>query len=142
MEQACETVHATCVAISGNGVLITGPSGSGKSALALDLMALGADLVADDRTILHRKGGQIMATAPSAIAGLVEARGIGLLRVAHVAQARIALVVDMARVEKARMPAAHGARILDITLPCLHKVDAPYFPAALHAYLRGSRIEE
>ncbi len=131
------TVHASCVALEGRGVLILGPSGSGKSALALQLMALGAWLVADDRTILSHEDGGLSATAPKAIAGLIEARGIGLLPVAALAQARVWLAVDMGQLSRVRLPERHGMAVLDITLPCLHKVDAPYFPAAIHAYVSG-----
>ena len=65
MTDLAETiVHASCVTVQGRGVLITGASGSGKSALALSLMALGADLVADDRVILSLDRGRVMASAP------------------------------------------------------------------------------
>ena len=71
-------VHGSCVALTGKGLLITGRSGSGKSALCLQMVALGAELVADDRVQLRREEGQILARAPAAIAGLIEARGIGI----------------------------------------------------------------
>ena len=133
-------LHATCVSVTGRGVLLTGPSGSGKSALALELMAFGAALVADDRTVLRRDGVHLSACAPTAIAGMIEARGVGLLRVDHVPSAHISLVVDMAQPETARLPKPREVTLLDIAVPCLHKVDAPYFPAAVHAYLSGNRI--
>ncbi|MFZ3585333.1 HPr kinase/phosphorylase [Loktanella sp. DJP18] len=75
-----DTVHATAVAIAGRGVLIRGRSGAGKSALALDLMAFGAVLIADDRVHLTRRGDRILATCPPVLSGLTEARGLGLLR--------------------------------------------------------------
>ncbi|MDA3887407.1 MAG: serine kinase, partial [Allgaiera sp.] len=59
-------LHASCVALDGRGVLILGPSGAGKSGLALQLMALGARLVADDRTRLNPRAGRLIARAPSA----------------------------------------------------------------------------
>lgn len=130
-------LHATCVDLDGAAVLITGPSGSGKSALALGLIGLGAVLVADDRTVLTRQQDKLIASPPATIAGLIEARGVGILPVAHVAHAPVRLVVDLAQVEVARLPHAHSVTLLDIVLPCLHKVDAPYFPAALHAYVSG-----
>ena len=73
-------LHASCVAISGRGVLIIGPSGSGKSALALQLMAFGASLVADDQTELTVQGGTLIARCPPTMSGLIEARGLGILR--------------------------------------------------------------
>ena len=76
-----DILHATCVAVDGRGLLILGPSGSGKSGLALRLIALGATLVSDDRTRITAHEGLLTATCPSpAILGLIEARGLGLLR--------------------------------------------------------------
>ncbi len=74
-------VHATAVAIEGEAVLLRGPSGSGKSDLALRLIDGGAQLVADDQTLLRRAGGRVLASAPPAIAGLLEVRGVGVVRV-------------------------------------------------------------
>lgn len=134
-------LHASCVAVAGKGVLITGPSGSGKSALALQLMAHGATLVADDRTAVHIHEGQIIATPPAAIQGMIEARYVGLLRVRHLVKVPVTLVVDMAQVETQRLPDTHSMTVLDIPLPCLHKVNAPYFPAAILAYMQGDQKE-
>ncbi|QUJ75740.1 serine kinase [Sulfitobacter albidus] len=136
------TPHATCVAVDGAGVLILGPSGSGKSALALSLMAMGATLVADDRTTLSASEGTLWAEPPATIAGLIEARGVGLLRVLHLPRAPLHLAVDLSQTETDRLPPQRSVKFMDITLPCLHKVDAPHFAAAIHAYLRGSRAEE
>ena len=141
MARSSVILHATCVALSGRAVLIIGPSGSGKSALALELIALGARLVADDRTVLTSVDGKLIASPPEAIAGMIEARGVGILKVDYAANATICCVVDMEQVETLRLPEARTVTLLDLTVPCLHKVDAPYFPAALHAYLKGHRIE-
>ena len=73
-------VHASCVAWKGRGLLIGGPVGSGKSSLALQLMAFGADLIADDRTALSAdRDGPPVAAPVAPIAGLIEARGVGIL---------------------------------------------------------------
>ncbi|MGE0153100.1 MAG: HPr kinase/phosphorylase [Reyranellaceae bacterium] len=72
-------VHATAVAIDRKGVLLLGPSGSGKSDLALRLIEAGGRLVADDQVILARAGDRLVASAPPALAGRIEARGIGIL---------------------------------------------------------------
>lgn len=141
MDEGCLTLHATCVAFEGKGILISGPSGSGKSSLALELLALGADLIADDRTIITPAAGKIIASSPSSIAGLIEARGVGILRVQHVEAAPVVLTVDMLNVETKRLPEKHSMTVLDIQVPCLHNVKAPYFPAAILAYVRGLRIE-
>ena len=90
------TVHATCIAIDGHGILLRGSSGSGKSDLALRAIDQGARLVADDRVVLTRQGDAVIASAPSSLHGLIEIRGLGIMRVDAVAQARIALVADMA----------------------------------------------
>jgi len=101
---ARETRHATTVAIDGAGVMLTGPSGSGKSGLALGLMALGAELVADDRTTIELREGWPWALAPERLAGVIEARGVGLIRVPFCPSAPLRLVVDMGEAEGARLP--------------------------------------
>ena len=141
MKNADVTMHATCVAIAGHGVLITGPSGSGKSSLALQLMALGAVLVSDDRTMLRRDRDALIASPPPTIAGMIEARGVGIISVIHLDATPVVLIIDMACIEMNRLPERHTATVLDITLPCLHKVDAPYFPTAIHTYMAGMRKE-
>lgn len=77
------TIHAGCVALwsaqGWRGVLIEGPSGSGKSDLALRLIGQGWRLVSDDRTILWRSAGRLFAACPPAIAGRIEARGLGIV---------------------------------------------------------------
>ena len=93
------------MAFAGRGVLILGASGAGKSALALALIGRGAALVADDRVELGPARGRRWSPArPSAIAGLIEARGVGLLRLPAVPEAPLALAVDLDRPPAARMP--------------------------------------
>jgi HPr kinase/phosphorylase len=113
-------VHATTVAIDGCGVLLRGPSGSGKSDFALRLIDAGARLVADDQSELVRDGDAILAHAPSAIAGLIEARGIGILRLDPLPAARLELVVDLVAPERVeRLPEAASVAILGIDLPLI-----------------------
>lgn len=133
-------LHASCVALDGRGLLILGPSGSGKSALALHLMALGARLVADDRCQVTRDGGSLVASCPPNLSGLIEARGLGLLRADPLPSARLALALDLGQTETDRLPprrqyACHGLS-LDLALGPL----TPHLPAALLQYLRGGRI--
>jgi HPr kinase/phosphorylase len=72
-------VHATAIAIGKTGVLLLGPSGSGKSDLALRLIDDGARLIADDQVILSRNGERLLANPPPALAGRIEVRGIGIV---------------------------------------------------------------
>lgn len=72
--------QATCVAIAGRGVLIEGAPGSGKSGLALALIDRGATLVGDDGVLLEQRGERLWALPPPAIAGLLEVRNVGLIR--------------------------------------------------------------
>lgn len=139
MEQQTR-VHATAVAYRGKGVLIIGPSASGKSSLALQLMAMGCDLISDDQTDLMRKDVAIGASAPSAIKGLIEARGIGILQ-AEPVEADIVLIIDLEQTEKDRLPHLHHAAVLGLSLPCLYKVDSPSWPSAILQYLKGARKE-
>lgn len=135
------TVHATCVALGDGALLITGASGRGKSSLALHLMALGAALVADDRVRLSRDADRIVASAPPAIRGLIEARGLGLLNAADHGPARLIAVVDLDREETDRLPIARTIVLLGVSLPLIRKIGAAHFPAALIQYLRAGRRE-
>jgi len=90
-----EQVHGTAVAINGKGVLLLGDAGAGKSDLALRLIDRGARLVADDRVDLVHEGGRIVMSAPGAIAGLLEVRGLGIFRLEPAAPAPLALAVRL-----------------------------------------------
>lgn len=130
--------HANAVSVDGRGVLIRGASGSGKSSLSLQLISLGATLISDDQTYLRLENGIVWAKAPTRIAGLIEARGVGILHATHT-KAAIALVIDLDRAETDRLPEPHRVTILEQVFPCLHKVDNPAWPAFIMQYLRGSR---
>lgn len=95
-------MHATCVAIGRKGALLRGPPGSGKSDLALRLIAEPAPegqhpayLVADDQVALSLENGRLVARAPQPIAGLLEIRGVGIRRVPSALEAEAALIVDL-----------------------------------------------
>lgn len=90
-----ETLHATSVAIDGRVVLLRGPSGSGKSDLALRLIDRGAALVSDDYTLVKRIDGHLVATAPDTIRGKMEVRGIGIVAMAALTDAPVALIADL-----------------------------------------------
>lgn len=111
-------VHATCVEIEGAAVLLRGPSGSGKSDLALRLMDGGARLVSDDYTEVEESEGRLVASAPPAIEGLMEVRGIGLIETKFAAKATVSLVVDLtAAVDVLRLPDPAACEILGVSLP-------------------------
>ena len=135
-----QIVHASCVAWQGRGVLILGHSGAGKSALALQLMAYGADLVADDRTELSSAGDVLTARPPATLQGLIEARYFSLLAMPFVAQANIALVVDLDQTEPNRLPPNREITLLGINCPLALAVHQPHFPAAILCYLKGDRF--
>ena len=113
-------VHATAIAIEGRALLLRGAAGSGKSDLALRLIDAGARLVADDQSELHRRGEEIIVRAPATIAGLLEVRGIGIFRLDALAEAPVALLVDLLPAENVeRLPARQTATILGIALPLI-----------------------
>ncbi len=136
-----EIQHATAVAVSGRGLLIRGASGSGKSSLALAMMAHGAQLVADDRVIVRARDGALWLEAPAPLEGLIEARGIGLLGAETSGPVRLFAVLDLDREEEARLPQRRETMLQGQRIPLLHKTAHPYFPAALMQYLRGDRRE-
>lgn len=132
-------LHASCVAEKGRAVLIRGASGKGKSALALQLLGYGADLVADDQTLISRRGSGLYVSAPDTTRGLIEARNIGILRAAPVSDAQLHLVVDLDQTETDRLPHPRDVRILGQSLPLIFGIEAPYFAAAILQFLRHGR---
>ena len=120
---SAETVHASTVALDGRAVLITGLSGSGKSDLALRLLERGFTLVSDDQTMVKRDGNRLVASAPPAIAGKLEVRGLGIVDMEHVEQVPVALLVELTG-EIQRMPDDSRERpILGVRLPLI-SIDA------------------
>ena len=98
-------LHASLVAFGTVGVLFRGPSGSGKSQLCLQLMDRNASLVADDQVKLKVENKKLMGSAPEALAGMLEIRGLGLVKYPFLAEAEIKLVVDLGPfAEISRMP--------------------------------------
>ncbi len=134
-------LHASCVAISGKGLLIVGASGSGKSSLALSLMALGARLVSDDRVILEAGKDFVQASAPPTISGLIEAWGVGLLTCKPSPPVPVSAVVDMNNIETARLPETRYYELLGTPVPLFYKVNAVHFEAALLQFFKFGRME-
>ncbi|MBC7137823.1 MAG: HPr kinase/phosphatase C-terminal domain-containing protein [Defluviimonas sp.] len=133
-------LHATTVARAGRGVVILGPSGSGKSGLALQLMALGAALVADDQTILHRRANGLFATCPAAIRGRIEARGVGILAAEAIHEAQVCLSVDLGVAETERLPPPRSIEWLGVPIALVHGAQTAHFPAAIMQYLACGRL--
>lgn len=132
-------IHGTSVAFkTGNehaGALIVGAPGSGKSELALELMALGARLVADDQTRLGLHDGRVMLSSPTVLRGLIEMRFVGLLRADTLETAPLALVVDLDTEETDRLPEPRWQVIEGCRVPLLRKCASRAFAAAIRQYL-------
>jgi serine kinase of HPr protein (carbohydrate metabolism regulator) len=111
-----DVIHASSVAIDGRAVLLAGKSGVGKSDLALRLIDRGAVLIADDYTEVRRRDGRLHATAPMRLAGRIEVRGIGIVEMPHVAEAEVALIVDLDAVVE-RMPERATRQLAGVAVP-------------------------
>jgi serine kinase of HPr protein (carbohydrate metabolism regulator) len=124
-DQQKTILHGSAVAFDVQGhaasaVLLRGKSGTGKSDLALRLIAAGGMLVGDDQVVVERRQDEIMASAPLAIQGLIEVRGVGLLKSPPAPRTRLRLVVDLVpREEVPRLPVRESADILGIAIPLL-----------------------
>ena len=120
---SAETVHASTVATDGRAVVIMGPSGSGKSDLALRLLDRGFTLVSDDQTVVRKDGDRLVASAPPNIAGKLEIRGIGIVDMETVGNVPVALLVELTS-EIQRLPDESRERpLLGIKLPLI-SIDA------------------
>jgi HPr kinase/phosphorylase len=133
------TVHASAVLVGDRAVLIRGPSGSGKSRLAFELILTGrtgqippAVLVGDDRVHLDTSAGNLTVRPAAELAGLIEIRGLGIRRIDHVGEARVGLVVDLAAADAERLPPADSlsTRINGVLIPRI-PVEMGYQPLPL-----------
>lgn len=122
------TAHASAALIGPRAVLIRGPAGSGKSRVVWSLLEAAAAgrirfarLVADDRVALSAANGRLIAAAPAQIAGMIELRGAGIVRVPYEPLAVVGMVADLAATDAERVPgiAALAAEILGVRLPRL-----------------------
>jgi hypothetical protein len=132
-------LHATCVALGESGLLLVGAPGTGKSDLALRLVDRGALLVADDQTEIAAMEGKLIASCPPGFAGLIEVRGLGLLRLPARGAVRLRLGLDLDSAPQ-RLPARPWPMrdILGIALPCLpFDARAPSAPLVAELALRA-----
>ena len=130
-------LHASCVAIAGQAVLLTGASGVGKSDLALRLIDSGAQLVSDDQTMLRLEAGRLLASSPASITGLMEIRHVGLVRMPSVADIPVALLVELTALDEPleRLPDLAPVFLLDHSVQHLR---LPAFAASTPAKIRAS----
>lgn len=133
-------MHASCVSFGPHGVLITGKSGSGKSSLALELIALGGALVADDRTIVKQHDETLTATCPAPISGQIEVRKIGILAAETQKSSTIRLVVDLDTEEPTRLPPHRMITISGIEIDCVFGKDTSNLAIATKLFLTGGRV--
>ena len=136
---SAESIHASTVAIDGRAVLIGGPSGSGKSDLALRLIDRGFTLVSDDQTVVRRDGDRLIAAAPPTIAGKLEVRGIGIVDMPTAGDVPVALLVELTS-DIQRIPDDGQERpILGVPIP-LVSIDAMAASAPSKVALALDRI--
>lgn len=136
-------VHGTCVAVENVGCLLLGPSGSGKSDLALRLvMDHDAKLVADDQVAVERRIDRLIASPPATLAGLMEVRGLGIVRLPHRVRATLGLaVVLVAPAEVERLPfEEEGIEYLGLGLPLLRL--APFEVSAAQKVRLAARLRK
>lgn len=133
-------LHGTSVSWQGQGVLILGSSGGGKSSLALHLMALGCDLVADDQSEVFERQGHLIATCPKAIKNQIEARGFGILDAKAAPETQLVCVIDLDIPEKNRLPKRHIKEIWGVKLQLFHNPGTGALPFALLQYLKSSSL--
>jgi serine kinase of HPr protein (carbohydrate metabolism regulator) len=138
LKRAQELVHGTCVALGAKAALLRGRSGAGKSDLALRFIALPTEpgleprLVADDQVVVEARGRrELIVSPPATLAGKLEVRGLGILEILHLAQARLVLAIDLVPPEEVpRMPAepSENTVIAGVAVPLLRL--APFEPSS------------
>lgn len=134
----------------GRAVVIAGPSGAGKSTLALEMIARGAVLIGDDGAALRRSGDALIVSAPAATCGLIEARGLGVLRLPVLDAAILALWIELqapgripdAPRDEIRLPRVQSTALLGASLPLIVTNRSSGLAAALVCLLRDGALME
>jgi len=139
-----ETVHATAVAIAGAGVLIRGPSGQGKSDLALRLIDRGAMLISDDQVDILCRGNELLLSPPPPLAASFEIRSLGIWEREYLSGVALKLIVDLKQ-QTDRLPLDRqvmillGIRVPSCTLNAMESSAAIKAEWALQRIMQGAR---
>jgi serine kinase of HPr protein (carbohydrate metabolism regulator) len=116
-----KNIHATCVNINSKGVLIIGDSCAGKSDLALRLITMfSAKLVGDDRIDIQNDKGVIKASSPDVLKGLLEVRGVGIIKIDHIEKTKVDLVIKLTTEKIERIPEPLSYDIEGVLLPLFY----------------------
>ena len=132
--------HGTAISRNGHAALLLGSAGAGKSSLALHLLALGADLVADDAVRATLSDDRVILSAAPRIKGMIEARGVGLLTVKAVDKATLAIVVDLDKTAHTRLPEPEEYSILGVKFPLIRGKNNPGLGAVIWCLLGDGQI--
>ncbi len=119
-------LHATAIAYGGAGCVLMGPSGSGKSRLAAEMLALGARLVGDDQLVLSVQSGMLMAAAHPNLSGIMELRGLGLIRLSDIIPRHVVhLAVELSTAANERLPAPQTTMFCGQPVPLVRVAPPP-----------------
>ena len=137
-----QNIYATCINIKSKGVLLLGDSGSGKSDLALRLITLfSAKLISDDRTEISKKRTKIIASTPKTIKGLLEVRGVGIVKFKHQKETKVDLIIKLTDEKIERIPQKEEYDLEGIKIPMFYlnpfEVSAPSKVLAMLSLLWG-----
>ena len=133
------TLHATTVVISDRALVLAGRSGTGKSTLALQMMAYGALLLADDVTWLTGTDAGVEAYCPPTLLGQIEARGVGILNAQPCSPTLVSAIVDLGTPEQERLPPFRVMKLCGHDIPILHKPATSYLSEILIQYMKHGR---
>jgi HPr kinase/phosphorylase len=132
-------MHGSCVAFGEAGILILGRAGSGKSSLALQMMGLGAALVADDQVEVYREDTGAALRAPAGLQGMIEARKIGIMQADYRERAVLSLVIDLDKEETERLPPRRQVKFGTQEVDLILGRNTPNLAVAAKLYVTAGR---